>query len=433
MMTVSRNTALSILARLLDGDDSDHAIRRLLPRLPTEDPLRPRLPAGNDHSKAGLRRRRDVLARQGVTVDHLAKQDDHVDLGTLSGNIENLVGFAGVPVGVVGPLRINGSSAHGDFYVPMATTEGALVASYNRGAFAVSMSGGASVLCLTESVSRAPCFLFESMVDASRFLAWVLPGIDALQEVVDTTSRHCRLIDVRPTLTGKDVYLSFEYQTGDAAGQNMVTIATRAICEHLVHESPVKPQRWFVEGNLSGDKKATMLAFMYARGKKVVAEVCVPRGILRKVVHATPEDMLRYWQVSVLGGALSGSIGVQGHFANALAAIFIACGQDAACVSEASVGLTRMDITPDGDLYMSVSLPNVLVGSVGGGTHLPTARECLDMMGCFGEGGARKLAEICAAMALAGEISIIGALAAGEFASAHARYGRRQPRTDEDV
>jgi len=419
---------------LLDGDNADQAIKRLLPRPPSEAPLGPRLPAGNDHSEVGLERRRDTLAAQGITIDHLARQDGSIELGALSGNIENLVGFAGVPVGVVGPLRINGSNAHGDFYVPMATTEGALVASYNRGAFAVSMSGGASVLCLTESVSRAPCFLFESMVDASRFLAWVLPRFDELQEVVDTTSSHCRLIDIRPTLTGKDVYLSFEYHTGDAAGQNMVTLATRAVCEQLVCEAPVKPVRWYVEGNLSGDKKATMLAFMYARGKKIVAEATVPRDILKRVVHASPEDMIRYWQISVLGGSLSGSIGVQGHFANALAAIFIACGQDAACVSEASVGLTRMDLTADGDLYMSVSLPNLPVGTVGGGTHLPTARECLAMMDCAGEGRARKLAEICAAMALAGEISIIGALSAGEFAGAHARYGRRkQSRTDGDV
>lgn len=213
----------------------------------------------------------------------------------------------------------------------------------------------------------------------------------------------------------------------------MVTLATRAICDYLIENTPVSPAHWFVEGNLSGDKKATMLAFMYARGKKVVAEVCIPKAILKKVVHVTPEQMLRYWHISVLGGAQSGSIGAQGHFSNALAAMFIACGQDAACVSEASVGLTRIDVTDDGDLYMAVSLPNLVVGTVGGGTQLPTAKECLTIMDCVGEGSARKFAEICAATVLAGEISIIASMAAGDFASAHAQYGRKHPRKDENA
>jgi hydroxymethylglutaryl-CoA reductase (NADPH) len=159
----------------------------------------------------------------------------------------------------------------------------------------------------------------------------------------------------------------------------------------------------------------------------VVSEAVLKRPLMKRILHATPEDMLRYWHVSVVGGAQSGSIGVQGHFANALAALYIACGQDAACVSEASTGLTLMDITPEGHLYISVSLPNLIVGTVGGGTHLPTARECLAMMDCAGADRARKLAEIAAALALAGEISIIAALTSGEFAGAHAHYGRKRP------
>jgi hydroxymethylglutaryl-CoA reductase (NADPH) len=327
---------------------------------------------------------------------------------------------------VIGPLRVNGLFARGDFYVPMATTEGALVASYNRGAAAVSDAGGAAVMCLAESVSRAPAFVFRSMVEAGRFLSWVLPRVDALQETVARTSRHCQLTDVRTALSGKEVYLIFEYATGDAAGQNMVTIATEEVCRELLRGAPVRPQAWYVEGNLSGDKKATMLSFLSARGKAVCAEAVLPARLVRRLLHTTPADMARYWQVSMLGGVQSGSIGVQGHYANALAAIFIACGQDAACVSEAAVGLTRMDVTGDGALYVSVKLPNLIVGTVGGGTGLPTARECLAMLGCSGEGSARRFAEICAAAALAGEVSIIGSMAAGDFAQAHAAYARRK-------
>jgi hydroxymethylglutaryl-CoA reductase (NADPH) len=220
------------------------------------------------------------------------------------------------------------------------------------------------------------------------------------------------------------VFLLFQFSTGDAAGQNMVTLATDAICRQLVDRSPVKPETWFVEANLSGDKKATHLAFQLTRGKRVVSEVTVPAALVQKFLHTTPDQVKRYWEVAMLGSFQSGSIGMQGHVANGLTALFMACGQDVACVSEAAVGLTRFDVTPAGDLYLSLTLPDVIVGTVGGGTGLPTARECLDMLGCAGAGQARKFAEICGVTALAGELSIAGALASGEFSAAHATFGR---------
>jgi hydroxymethylglutaryl-CoA reductase (NADPH) len=335
------------------------------------------------------------------------------------------VGFARLPVGVIGPLRINGAYARGDFYVPMATSEGALVASYHRGSYVVSRSGGVTVACFTESVCRAPCFVFDNLVESGRFLAWVLPRFEEMQQIVERTTRHGRLIDLKVSVLGKEVYLILEFHTGDAAGQNMVTISTDAVVANILAETPQKPRHWFLDGNLSGDKKATAAAFTSARGKKVVADAVIDRKLVRRFLHTEPEQMVRYWQVSSLGGVQSGSIGVHGHYANALAALFIACGQDAACVAEASVGVTRMDLTPEGDLYTSVSMPNLIVGTVGGGTRLPTAHECLAMVGCVGEGTAPKFAEICCATVLAGEISIIGAMSAGDFGQAHAKYGRR--------
>jgi hydroxymethylglutaryl-CoA reductase (NADPH) len=203
-------------------------------------------------------------------------------------------------------------------------------------------------------------------------------------------------------------------------------VATEAICEYLVANAPVKPVGWLLEGNLSGDKKATMLAFSATRGKMVVAEVVVPRRLVKRILHTDPENISHAAAVSLRGGVQSGSIGAQGHYANALASIFIACGQDAACVSEASVGLTTMDVTSEGDLYVSVSLPSLIVGTVGGGTHLPSARECLRMLDCEGVDKARKFAEICAVTAMAGEISIMGAMSAGDFGQAHAHYRHKQ-------
>lgn len=423
-MSVSQRTAQVIRDRILSGSDTNALKKRLSPRWPSAEPLCDRVPLGNDHSAAGLEKRQAFLKKRGVTLDCLAGNVGLPNPETLSCNIENLIGFAQIPVGVVGPLRINGTEAHDDFFIPMATTEGALVASYHRGAYVISHSGGASVMCLTEIVSRAPCFVFRSTMDACLFLEFAMKESPAFQPIVSQTSRHCKFMDVRSSLAGRNLYLGFEYQTGDASGQNMITIATNALCQYLVEKSPLKPLQWYIEGNMSGDKKATMLSFLSARGKKVVAEVVIPASLLKKIIHVTPLQLVQYGHVAFLGGTQSGSIGVQGHYANALAAIFIACGQDAACVSEASTGLTDMDFTEQGDLYVSVTLPNLIVGTVGGGTQLPTARECLNLIGCVGNNSARKFAEICAATILAGEISITGALAAGEFASAHARYAR---------
>jgi len=421
-MSVSRQAAEGILKRLQEGRDDAQVRRQIARRMPADMPLPPRLPAGNDLTPVGVRRRLDVLSAAGIRCEALAGDDTKDAAADLQGNIESFIGFARIPVGVIGPLRINGAYANGDFYVPMATTEGALVASYQRGAFAVSQSGGASVLCLSEVVYRAPCFVFASLSDAGTFAAWALSCFAEFQDIARQTSRHCTLKDLRTSLTGKELFLVFEFETGDAAGQNMITVATDAICRHAVARASTKPATWVLEANMSGDKKASMAAFLHARGKKVVAEATLDRHLLRRILHVDAETMHRFWQLSMMGAVQSGTIGVQGHCANALAALFIACGQDAACVAEASVGLTRVDVVNNGDLYMSVSLPNLIVGTVGGGTHLPTARECLAMVGCSGSGTSRKFAEICAATVLAGEISIGAALAAGDFAAAHARH-----------
>jgi len=204
----------------------------------------------------------------------------------------------------------------------------------------------------------------------------------------------------------------------------MVTIATEAIVKHIVEHCPIKPKYCFVEANHSGDKKASAQSFQRVRGKKVTAELRLASGLVEKVLHTTPTMMVDYWRMSALGGVLSGTLGVQGHYANGLAALYIACGQDAACVSESAVGVTRMEVTDDGSLYVAVTLPNLIVGTVGGGTGLPSQRACLEIMGLAGAGHARAFAEVAAALCLAGELSIIGALCAGHFTRAHQTLAR---------
>lgn len=425
-MPVPRVLSQSIIDMILKGKNVTEIMQRLGSRPPEQDPLPPPLPRETLLSRESQQKRIDILGSCGIALEYVSGRRPIQDPALFEGSIENFIGTVQLPLGVIGPLRINGAHAHGDFYVPMATTEGALIASYNRGAKAISTSGGARVICLTERVSRAPGFIFQDLREAGEFIVWVVRRFDELREVAARTTTHGRLEDVRVTLEGNHVFLSFEFTTGDAAGQNMVTIATEAVCRRIVAECPVKPRHWFVESNLSGDKKATAMSYLFVRGKKVTGEVVIPRGVFTRTLHATPETVMEYWKMSFVGGVQSGSIGVQGHYANGLAALFIACGQDAACVAEASVGITRVDVVGAGDLYISVTLPNLIVGTVGGGTDLPTQRECLEMLGCRGDGTSRKFAEICAATILAGEISIMGALAAGQFTEAHARYGRKR-------
>ncbi|MFH0828451.1 MAG: hydroxymethylglutaryl-CoA reductase [Candidatus Omnitrophota bacterium] len=425
-MPVSKDFSKQIIEAILHNKSPEEFSARLKIRLPGEEPLPESIYRGTVLSQEAQAKRIEVLERQGAKLDYLTGKKNIEDASIFEGNIENYIGLAQVPVGVIGPLRINGLYAHGDFYVPLATTEGALVASYNRGAKVISLSGGARVLCLLERVTRAPGFAFNDLVEAAQFIVWAVGQFAKFREIAKTTTSHGNLDDFKVTVDGNQVYINFEYTTGDAAGQNMVTIATEAVCKYIMEESPIKPRFFFIESNMSGDKKATAISYLFVRGKKVSAEITIPRDIFMKFLHTTPEMMMEYWKMSFVGGVQSGSIGVQGHYANGLAAIFIACGQDAACVSEAAMGITRVDVVNNGDLYISVTLPNLIVGTVGGGTSLPTQSECLALLGCKGDGTAKKFAEICAATVLAGEISIMGAVAAGQFASAHKKYGRKK-------
>jgi hydroxymethylglutaryl-CoA reductase (NADPH) len=255
-------------------------------------------------------------------------------------------------------------------------------------------------------------------------VSWAVSQIDQFRREAEATTRYGKLIDMWVAVEGNHVYLSFEFTTGDASGQNMVTIATEAICSYIAANAPVRPQYFFIETNLSGDKKATFQSFLLVRGKKVTAEAILPETLVEKRLHTTPEQMVNCWRMSAIGGVLSGSIGVQGHYANGLTALYIACGQDPACVAESAVGVTRFEVSPQGELYASVTLPNLMVGTVGGGTRLPSQQACLEIMGLAGPGKAQALAEVCAGLCLAGELSIVGALCQGEFARAHQSLAR---------
>jgi hydroxymethylglutaryl-CoA reductase (NADPH) len=420
-MAATKEHVLRHLTSIAGSLAPEEIARRLAPK---DHPAAPRVPGATQTEPKVVGKRWALLPHAAAARPEIADDTSLARHELFARNIENFIGTVKLPVGLAGPLRVNGIAAQGDYYVPLATTEAALVASYHRGASVVTLAGGCTTLILSEGVGRAPAYAFHSLHEAGSFVQWCLANIEAFRAAADATTRHGRFQDLRFTIEGNHVYLLLQFTTGDASGQNMVTIATQAVCDHIAAHCPVKPAHFFVESNMSGDKKASAQSFQSVRGRKVAAEVRLSRKLVERHLHTTPEKMTDYWRMSALGGVLSGTIGVQGHYANGLAALFIACGQDAACVSEAAVGVTRFEVGGEGELYAAVTLPNLIVGTVGGGTGLPSQRAGLEILGLAGAGHARALAEVCAALALAGELSIIAALSAGHFAQAHAKLAR---------
>lgn len=328
-----------------------------------------------------------------------------------------------VPLGLIGPLRINGLNAMGDYFVPMATTEAALIASYGRGAELCTKVGGITSAVIKEGVLRTPAFVFEDLLQSGLFINWIEENAKVIKEVAETTTRFGKLIQIEPFMDVDVVFLVCRFTTGDAAGQNMVTVATQAILKFIEKNCPIKPKHAFIEANFSGDKKASYLGMHNGRGKKVTASVTIHKSLIKKNLRSDPEKMLAYGRVAGLGATLSGQLGAQAHYANGLAALYIATGQDAACVSESAVGFTRMEERDDA-LFFSVTMPNIIAGTVGGGTNLPSQQAGLKVLGLNGVGNAKALAELIAAVCLCGEISIIAAISAGHFATAHEKLAR---------
>lgn len=403
---------------------SDEAARKRIASRPADPPRG--VGFARRASAATIGRFWEKLVGATVTADDRDQLADPATLASAerySSNIENMIGTVKVPVGVAGPMRVNGIHAYGDFLVPLATTEAALVASYSRGAQLATEAGGIAAALLNEGVLRTPAFVFESMAEVGIFVEWIVLNENALQSAAEATTRFGQLISLEPSADNEIVFLRCRYTTGNASGQNMVTIATEAMCRFIEANAPVKPKRWYIEGNFSGDKKASALGALMGRGRKVSASITIPAALVEKRLHVSVPGLLDYARIAGLGALLSGQMGAQGHYANGLAALYIATGQDAACVSESAVGITRMEPRGD-DLFVSVTLPNVLVGTVGGGTGLPSQRAALNLLGLSGENSAAALAEIVAALCLCGELSIMGAIAAGDFARAHKKLAR---------
>lgn len=408
-----------------DGGPQDEraAARRDRPAAGPRAELVPRL-GKDDYTREGLEQRRLWLAeRTGARLEHVGACT--LDGPSLRGNVENPIGAAQVPIGVAGPLLVDGEHAQGHFYVPLATTEGALVRSYERGMAALTRAGGARTRIWADENQVAPTFLCDDVADAHRFAAAVQASFERIRAEAESTTRHGRLLRIDAHPIGREVILAFHFHTADAHGMNMIVKAADRACRWILAHCGGRDYHVF--SGYESEKRASGALFAGGKGKKVTAGALLPAAAVRAYLHATPQGLAAMWRRTLLGHVQAHAAGYNGHFANGLTALFIACGQDVANVANSSVGITSFDVTETGDLYASVTLPALTVATVGGGTGLGTGRECLELLGCAGPGKAPKLAEIAAATALAGELSMGGAIASDEFVDAHERYGRNRP------
>jgi hydroxymethylglutaryl-CoA reductase (NADPH) len=373
-----------------------------------------------------LQRQQYVQETTGVDCKHIGHFS--LDPKKLEGNIENFTGVAQIPLGFAGPLLVNGEKAQGEFMIPLATTEGTLVASYNRGMKVLNHSGGVKCTVSRDHMQRAPVFIFPSAREARDFCTWVDDHMDQIRLAAEATSSVAKLNSIDKYLTNKFAYMRFNYSTGDAAGQNMVGRATFAACSWILEQPWPKENlsRFYLESNLATDKKASQVNIMQTRGKRVTAECTIQRDVLLEIMRVEPESLHYHSGVATIGAFLSGANNNGAHSPNAITAMFIATGQDVANVSESSAGIFYSELLSNRDLYISITLPSLIVATYGGGTGLPTQRESLEIMGCYGRDKAVKFAEIVAGVVLAGEISLGAAISSLDWVSSHEKYGRNR-------
>ena len=368
-----------------------------------------------------MQRRVDWLAGQtGHQLDKFALEDP----ASYKGLVENQIGYIGLPLSIAGPLHIDGTYANGDFHVPLCTLEGTLSLSMTRGLYLTYQAGGITSRHIKQELSRSPVFVFETLSEAYDFLPWLEEHMDKIRAAAESTTRHGKLLSIEKHPIHNRVIMEFKYNTAEAAGQNMVTMATDAACRWINENYKSRnPFRYLVESNFCCDKNPAQKTILHGRGHHVISSCTVPNALLKKLLRVDVDDIVQCINDLHLGSQLAGVVGLNLHTSNALAALYLALGQDVACVAENCVGIGTYEKI-GGDLFVTLSMPSITVGTVGGATRLTQQHRNLELLGCTGENGSRKLAEIICASALALEISLAGAIVSNEFARAHAQFGR---------
>ncbi|MCL4402398.1 MAG: hydroxymethylglutaryl-CoA reductase [Acidobacteria bacterium] len=378
----------------------------------------------NDYTdEMAAQRRKFIREQTGADLSHVGKYS--FDPSMLPGNIENFAGVAQVPIGIAGPIRIHGEHANGDFYIPLATSEGTLVASYNRGMRLLTECGGVKTTVVEQYMQRSPVFILGDARQAREFGVWVNENSAAIKTVAEATTRIGKLIYIGQYAVGPSRYLRFNYTTGDAAGQNMTTKATFVACEWIKQNYPGE-LKYILSGSIDTDKKHSCINTLLTRGKRVVAEAVIRKDLLKSLMGVDTRELFWSRQVQMAGAFLAGASNNGAHSANGLTALFIATGQDVANISESHAAITYSQLLDNGDYYWSITLTSLIVATYGGGTGLATQKQCLEMLGCSGKDRANKLAEICAAVVLAGETSLASAVLHGDWVMAHEKFGRNR-------
>ncbi len=381
----------------------------------------------------------DAINKRLAWARHVTNSElRHVSSSTLkpqlfAGNIENYIGTVQIPIGLAGPVLVKGQHAKGYIPVPMATTEGALVSSINRGAIATRLSGGIETYVKAQSMVRAPAFFFEDIGSSICFEKWLTENYSEIVKKAESASSIAKVKFIVPYILGKIVHVLFYYTTGDAAGQNMTSACTWIACEWIVKclsdHTEMRLKKYIIEGNFSGDKKVNVQNFVNGRGVSITALCHISDKILKRIFRADAQSYIDCYDAAELGGLHTGMMGCNGNFANVIAGMFTATGQDIACVHESSLGILKL-FKEDNGLTVMVVLPSLVIGTVGGGTGLPTQKECLELMGCYGSGKVYRFAEIIAATCLCLDLSTLGAIVSNEFVQSHERLGRNRPVRD---
>lgn len=390
----------------------------------------PKVPARGLYTEEA-RQERLAFVRENTGASLKEVENITLDPKALVSNIEALIGSVEVPLGVAGPLHIKGEHANGLYYAPMATSEGALLASATRGAAAISRSGGVTTRVLAQRMLRSPVFMLTDLSAAFFFAEWVNDHFNEISDQTKKYSNYAELLEIDSHVLGRTVHVRFIYETGDAAGQNMTTTCTWQACQWIISEMSrfegVEFENFMVESNLSNDKKVTLQSFMRGRGVRVLAECVLTKETCQQVLKVTPRQLYSAFNTFVGGSIAAGMVGININIANVIAAIFTATGQDIACVHESSIGQLHMELVDDDEIYATLMLPSLVVGSVGGGTNLPQQRECLEMIDSAGAGGMKRLAEVICGYCLALDLSTLSAIASDQFARAHEKLGRNRP------
>ena len=381
--------------------------------------------AEDDYSEEAIAARHEYLEEEtGVDLEHVPEYS--FDAARGEGNIENFIGVAQMPLGLAGPVKVDGEHADGYYPIPLATTEGTLVASYSRGMKAINMSGGATATVTDDKMNRAPVFVFEDARNARDFRDWVFEHYDTIKEQAEETSSVAELVEIEDYMTNNFAHLRFGYRTGDAAGQNMVGKATFAACNWILQEYPGYVENFYLDGNTSTDKKASAVNMMNTRGKRVTAEVTLDEDTCIHHLGAEPESLDHHGKIASLAALMVDGETNGAHPANGLASLFIACGQDEANVAESHAAIVNTTLLGDNSLHISVTIPSLIVATYGGGTGMATQQECLAMLDCDGPGNVNKFAEIAATMVLAGELSLGAAISASDWVTSHESLGRNR-------